>query len=196
MSSLRSELMRKAFHLATLCYLGAYQLLGYPGIVRPMAVWAVIVCVIETARLRSASLNRALTGLFGPLARPEEANRYSGIIHTTLGALVVFLMFGQHPTVVAASIYYVALGDAAAAIVGKSLGRHRLPSSRKSAEGSLACFAVCAAIGLGLGLPVPALILGAAAATVIELLPTTAWFNDNLWMPVTTAIVLRLCAIS
>ncbi len=190
---MRSELGRKAFHLLSLVYLGFYRLIGWPAVLRWMLAWTAVVVVVETWRLRSPGLNRALTGFFGGLARPEESDKYSGIIHTTIGVLIVMAAFGNRPAVVAAAIYCVAFGDAAAALVGKAIGRHKIRTG-KSLEGTLACFTACVLVGCLLKFPISSTILAAAAASLVELLPTTRWFNDNLWMPVVTAGVLALCA--
>ena len=192
-AELGREILRKTWHMASLAYLAAYKLIGYPRIAGWLAAWSALVAAVEFGRLYVPRLNELLFKAFGILARPEERGRVSGILHTTLGALLLILAFGRRPAIVAAGLLYVALGDAAAALVGKSLGRHRLPGSRKSIEGSLGCFAACAAVGWGMGFPAPAVLLAAATATGIELLPTTALFNDNLWMPVGTAVVLSLC---
>lgn len=193
MNELVKECARKAFHMLSLAYLAAYWFLGYPRVLSWMAVWAAIVVAAETARLRLPALNEALTALFSGIIRPEESRRYSGIFHTTVGALLLIAGFGRHPRIVAASLFYVSFGDSAAALVGKSLGRHRI-GSKKTLEGSLACFLACALIGRLMGLDAAAVLLGAVAATTIEMLPTTRFFNDNLWMPVATAAVLRLVA--
>jgi dolichol kinase len=192
-SPLVRELARKAFHMLSLLYLFVYKTFGPDAALQATAAWTVIVFAVETARLLSPRLNRALTSFFGGLARAEEADKYSGIMHTTLGALLVFRFFGDNPTIVSAAIYYVAFGDAAAALIGKSFGRHRIRPG-KSLEGSLACFSTCAAAGAGLGIEPGAVFFSAAAATLVELVPTSRWFNDNLWIPVVTATVIRLCA--
>jgi dolichol kinase len=193
---MRRELARKAFHLLSLVYLAAYKLLGWPAVMAPMHAWALLVVAVETWRLRSPALNRALTDFFGGLARDDEHDKFSGILHTTLGVWLLWLLFGGRDPIVSASIYFVALGDAAAALVGKAWGRHRIGSSRKSVEGSAACFATCVAVGLAHGFPPATSLVAAAAATVIEFLPTGRWWNDNLWMPVITAVVLHVCAAS
>lgn len=192
-SPLVRELQRKSFHMLSLVYLAAYRLLGWPGVLKPLLVWAAVVAVIETWRLRSRPLNEKLTAFFGGLAREEESDKYSGIIHTTLGALLLIIFFGRRPAVVASAIYCVAFGDAAAALIGKSFGRHRLTAG-KSWEGSGACVAVCLAVCRlnGFGWPVSA--AAALIATTAEALPTTRWYNDNFWMPIVTGGVLGLCA--
>ncbi len=188
--SFARECGRKAFHMLSLAYLAAYHLIGYPGVLAWMAAWTALVTALEFGRLRRPRLNAALFSFFSGMARPEERERPSGVFHTTAGALLLMAGFGEHPRIVAAALFYVALGDTAAALAGKSLGRHRIGG--KSLEGSLACFLACAAIGRALGFgPLP-LLLAALSAAAIEMLPTTRFFNDNLWMPVGTAAVLRL----
>ena len=70
----------------------------------------------------------------------SELNAFSGIFHTTAGCLAVMFWAGSKPAVVWASLLYLALGDAAAALVGKAAGRHKIAGGKKSVEGSAACF--------------------------------------------------------
>ena len=189
-SELRTELMRKSFHMLSLCYLGVYKLIGYPEIMSWIVPWSIIVFVIETARLMMPKMNAALTGFFGGIARVEEYNKYSGIIHTTLGVLVVFWLFGPAPAMVSAAIWCVAAGDAAAALIGKSFGKTKILGSKKSLEGSFACFITCALICFAHGFDAKASLGAALVATGIELAPTTRWFNDNMWMPIAAAFAL------
>jgi dolichol kinase len=187
MTDLRRELGRKAFHMLSLLYLAAYHLIGYPRVLLPLACWLALVTAVETGRIASERLNRALTGLFRGVIRQAEKRAFSGIFHTTAGSLATILLFGRRSRVVSAALLCLALGDAAAALAGKAWGRHRWPGSLKSFEGSLACVVVCLGAGLAAGLqPWPA--AGAAlAAALVELLPTTVFCNDNLWMPVAAA---------
>lgn len=191
-AELRTELMRKSFHMLSLCYLGVYKLIGYPEIMSWILPWSMIVFVIESARLMMPRMNAALTGFFGGIARVEEKSRFSGIIHTTFGALIVFWLFGPAPAIVSAALWCVAAGDAAAALLGKSLGKTKLFGSKKSVEGSLACFTTCAIICFVHGFGAKAALGAAFVATAVELAPTTRWFNDNLWMPVAAAFALAL----
>lgn len=194
MNELLREAGRKTFHMLSLVYLGAYYLTGYPAILKWLSAWAVVVVLVETARLYLPGFNDYLFKLFRGLSRPEERRHYSGVFHTTIGALAVIWLFGGKPAYVAAGIWCVSLGDAAAALVGKAIGRLRFPGSKKSVEGSAACFIVCAAACQLLGFPPASSALGALAATLVELMPTTWFFNDNLWMPLATAVALRACA--
>lgn len=188
------EVGRKTFHMLSLVYLFAYHRLGYPVIIRWMIPWTIVVMVVETGRFYWPKVNDFLFGLMGEFSRPEERFHYSGIVHTTLGAFLLFIVFGDKPQHVSFGLYCVALGDAAAALVGKSIGKHRLFGSKKSIEGSLACWLVCAAAGVWTGFPAGCALAGATVATGVEWLPTSALFNDNLWMPIAVATTARLCA--
>ncbi len=196
MSEMARELARKAFHMLSLVYLVAYVLLGYPRVISWMIPWTAFVLAAETARLYSENLNRFLFRWLGVLSRDSERKNYSGITHTTLGALFLFLAFGPRPAEVSTGMLCVAFGDTAAALVGKPLGRHRILGSKKSVEGSLACFVVCALAGVWQGYPSTSYLPAALAGTVVEFLPTTPWFNDNCWMPIAVAATLSLCARS
>lgn len=194
MNDVLKECGRKAFHMLSLVYLAAYHLLGYPRVIAWMMPWMVLVMIVETSRLYYEPFNRFLFNVLGALSREEERTHYSGIVHTTAGALILFLAFGTRPPIVAAGLLCVALGDAMAALIGKSIGRHHLFGSKKSVEGSAACFLTCAAVGIYTGFPAGSALAGASAATVIEFMPTKVYFNDNMWMPIGVAVTLRLCA--
>jgi dolichol kinase len=157
-----------------------------------MVPWTAFVVVVETARLYIPALNNFLLSPFTGMARPEEFKHYSGIFHTTVGVFILFALFGAGTRIVTASLFYVALGDTAAALVGKSFGRHKIMGGKKSWEGAFGCLAVCAAAGLACGFNVVAVLASSAVACIIEALPTNPYFNDNVWMPIGAAVVLKL----
>ncbi len=186
------ELGRKAFHQLSLVYLGAFYYFGWPLAGRLMAVWLPVVFVIETARLKVPAVERMLLGLMGGLMRESERAHYSGIIFTTTGSLAAMLIARGDPMIVSAAILQLALADTASALVGKAFGRTKLFGGKKSLEGSLGGFAVGFAAALACGVRPGAALAAALAGSLAELLPTTPWFNDNLWIPVASATVLRL----
>jgi len=189
---MRREFGRKAFHMLALGYWGAFVLLGWPRVGWCMAAWLVAVSAIETARLKVPVIERFLVGLFGGLMRETERRHYSGIIHTTSGSLAAMLIAAGDPAIVGTAIGQLAFGDAAAALAGKAFGRTKILGGKKSLEGTLAGLAAGYAVALACGMLPGAALASALAASAVELMPTTGWFNDNLWMPVASACVLRL----
>lgn len=192
MSDLRREFGRKAFHMLSLVYLAAFHWLGWPRALHWASAWFVVVVIVETARLRLPGVERALVGFFEGMIRDTERRAFSGIFHTTAGSLAAMLIARGEPVIVSAAILQLALGDAASALVGKAYGRVKLFGGRKSLEGSLAGFAVGYAAALACGVRPGAAAAAAFAGAAVELLPTTAWFNDNLWIPVACAGALVL----
>jgi len=186
---LRRELARKAFHFLSLIYLAAYFVLGRGLALAAIGAWIVLEGGIEVLRLSRPALNDALMRLFGGIHREDEERRISGILWTALGCALTIAAFGARPRAVAAGVLCLALGDSAAALVGKRLGRVQigLCGRRKTLEGSLACLAACLAAGWACGFRGAALCLGALSAAAVELLPVP--IDDNLWLAFLPAAV-------
>ena len=190
MSELSRELGRKAFHMLALVYWAVFTALGWPRAGWVMAAWLVVVLIIETVRLKVPRIERFLVGLFDGMMRETERRHYSGIVHTTSGSLAAMLIARGDPAIVGAAIGQLAFGDAAAALIGKAFGRVKILGGKKSLEGTLAGLAAGYAVAIACGVRPGAALASALAASVVELLPTTPWFNDNLWIPVASALVL------
>lgn len=191
-AELRREFARKAFHMLSLVYLAAFWAIGWPAIRTWMAVWLVVVFAIETARLRIPSIEKALVAFFDGLIRETERKHFSGIIHTTAGSLAAMLIARGDSAIVSAAILQLALGDAASALAGKAFGRTKILGGRKSLEGSLAGFAVGYASALACGVRPAAALAAALAGACAEALPTTPWFNDNMTIPIASALALLI----
>ncbi len=192
MNDLARELERKAFHMLCLVYGAAYWYFGWPLAGRLMAAWLAVALVVETARLTIPAVQRFLGGLFEGMIRDTERRHFSGIVHTTAGSLLAMIIAHGDSRVVYAAIGQLAFGDAAAALIGKAFGRTKIGGGSKSWEGSLAALSVCYAVALLCGVGARAALASAVVATLVELMPTTGFFNDNLWLPVSSAATLRL----
>lgn len=186
------EFGRKAFHMLSLVYLLVFRVLGWPLSGRLLAGWLLLCLVIETARLKIPAVERALVGFFEGMIRDTERRHFSGITHTTAGCLLAMLIGGGDRVIVTAAILQLAFADAAAALAGKAWGRTRLFGGKKTLEGCLAGFAAGLLCALAAGAPPGAAAASALGVSLVELLPTTGWFNDNLTIPAAGAGVLRL----
>jgi dolichol kinase len=81
------------------------------------------------------------------------------------------------------------LGDTAAALVGKTIGRVRVLG--KTLEGSIACFVVSFLFAWGVvGLDPSLAACGALTATLFELLPVP--LDDNFRIPLSAGYVMKL----
>ena len=109
-----------------------------------------------------------------------------------LGSFLSFLFFSRDVAV--AALFFSAIGDAVAATAGERFGRTRIGG--KSLEGTVAFFASSLAAGailvvVGLRLTWIAIVVGALAAALVELLPGSV-VDDNLTIPLASGLVVSL----
>jgi len=190
----KDELKRKAFHQLTLIYVFGYLWLPVSTVLWGLGIAAFIITVFETVRLTVPKVNELFTERFHGFYRSDEINKPSGLFGTVTGAFLTILIFDlifQEKAMVFASFLYLAFGDAAAALVGRTVGEHKMFSG-KSWEGSAACFIVCLICGLFI-FDWKFAVAGALIATAVEAVP---WkINDNFWMQIINAGLLCFLAL-
>lgn len=104
-----------------------------------------------------------------------------------LAAIILLYFFKNEPLIVMAGLATAVYGDAAAALVGKGIGKINIGYNNTLA-GTLACFVVCI-ICITFFLPsvsILVIILTTLVATLAEYLP----INDNIAMPLGTSAAL------
>ena len=119
---------------------------------------------LHALRVASVDFNRLLMQMFGGVLRPhEKVDCLPGAFYNVVGCAVSLLIGTQD--VACMCCLMLALGDPAASLVGRLVGRRsrcRFPGG-KSLEGSLAMFGVCLVVDLGyLGVAQPMLSPGDA----------------------------------
>ncbi|AKL97426.1 diacylglycerol/polyprenol kinase family protein [Endomicrobium proavitum] len=190
----KDELKRKGFHLLSLIYVFGYWYFDKNYIILGLAAAIAVVAIFEILRFNIPSFNEYFCNNYKGFYRPEEAQKISGLIGTLSGALFTILIFdlwlGAPRTMVFASFLYLSFGDAAAALVGKTIGKHK-SFAGKSVEGSIACLIACFIAGLFI-FNWKFALAGAVIATVVEAIP---WkISDNFWMQIVNAGLLILLA--
>jgi dolichol kinase len=187
---LAAELKRKTIHLASLAIP-----LGYFASRASWSLWwergllaAVILSLaIEVFRLNHPRTRYIFRHFFGELLRNHEEATLLGSTYLLIACLLTIHLFPKPVAVLALS--FLIVGDTVAAIVGKSIGRVRIFG--KTLEGSIACFAVCYAMTAFMpGIPFPVGLVGAAVATVFELLPIP--LDDNFRIPLSAGFAMEL----
>ena len=159
-----------------------------------LLVTSVAVVGGDTTRLLVAPLNRVFVRSLAPLLRTDEKNQIVGASYGLLGILGAFALFDRDIAIVA--VLFLALGDPVAAMVGIKLRRG--PIFGKTLSGSTAMVATALAVVAVLHVTGAidfrwAFVLGAVAATAIELLPSP--FNDNLTIPLGAGATMWLVGI-
>ncbi len=143
--------------------------------------------ILDRLRLRSAEANTAFFRLFSRLASPREADRVASSTWFLVGALAVLL---AAPQLFVPAILVLAFADPAASVTGRLWGKR--PLGKGTWEGTCVFFLVAAAVLTPIVGWTAALFAAAAAAT-LEVLPTG--LDDNLVVPLATALALRAAGI-
>jgi len=181
------ELARKVSHVAV-----GLACLALPFVfasVAPVLALAAVACAGLLA-LRAVPALRAGLGC----ALHGVARRSLGEFAFVGGATLAFALANDHFPAYAAAILTLALGDAAAALVGRRFGRHpyAVGNARKSFEGSAAFFGVAALVCALIpgAVSVAAVAAFALVTTLAEALAGDGF--DNVAIPLAGLLALRL----
>ena len=139
--SLRRELARKGLHLLSAIVPASYAA-GVPRsiVIGVLAFALAAALAVEIGRSRSARARTVFDARVGTLLREHERRAASGATWLIVALLAAAVCLPRDIAI--AAMCAVALGDAAAAIVGRGLAR--TATQRKSFGGSAACFAASA----------------------------------------------------
>ena len=180
-----AELVRKLFHLG----MGVFAL-SFPLLLT--ALWqALLLCGVTLGLLlalrRVEPLRRCFGAVLGNVQRCSH-----GELYFALGVTALFCVARHSLLLYSVPLLILTLADAAAALVGQHLGRHRYRglACAKSLEGSAAFF-TCAAFStaslliLVAALPMPhAVLIAMVMALVLTMVEALAWRGlDNLLLP-------------
>jgi len=187
---LRSELKRKAIHLASFSIPLAYYLtpdLWQRDWERVLLAAVILSLAIEVFRLNHLPTRKLFRHFFGELLRNHEEASLLGSTYLLIACLLTIHLFPKPIAVLA--LAFLIVGDTMAAIVGKWLGRTRIFD--KTLEGSAACLVTCYALTLLVPeIPFHVAIVGAVTATVFELLPIP--LDDNFRIPLSAGFAMDL----
>lgn len=219
----KEEVYRKVLHVITgaavpglILYIPRYAPLfpWAPGWLNPnmyspllALLAAAVFTVVELLRFRCGPVQALFYRISGAALRPEEEKKLTGATYIVYSTLLCSIVFVNQPFISFMALCAFIWGDAAAALVGQSIGRTKI--GKKSLEGSLACFVLCLVLFSVVFPLVPHLLdawrgrtpllltlAGSLCITVMELfqirISRNIRINDNLSVPVLTGIVLQL----
>jgi dolichol kinase len=183
---MKKEIMRKSFHIFFgTVFLALIWLAGTWTSFEIILGCLIIGTLISLAMIKGYNIPW-LGNIVKFVERPHEEH-FPGkaAVLFFVSALIVLFLFKNQPLIALAALSTQVYGDAAAALIGKPFGRHKI-YPKKSVEGTAACLVV-AFICLQFFLPLHIALVGAIVATIIEVLP----FDDNLWVPIGTGVAIK-----
>lgn len=193
------HLVRKVWHMITglgiiSCYMSGMPQPTILTILGALFLWSV---TMETLRLRNPALNEKCIRFFSPLIRSSEVNRISGMPYYLASSVLAIAIFPKPVAIL--SLFYLALGDPLASLVGILYSSRSVKIfNGKSLHGTAAGYVVCAAAtwlflrSMGMhGLDLIRLtLLGGFAGALAELLPFE--LDDNFTIPMVSGFLLWL----
>jgi len=184
----KQELKRKGIHQLSLAIPIGYLLLPKSFVLHVLIPIALLIVSVDLARLYIPRVQKQFNRFFGPLLRPHENRRILGSSYLITAAVLTIWFFPEnHKNYVILSLFFLIICDAAAALIGRKLGKHKIFD--KSIEGTAAFFITALLIVfLFRAIPTSHGILGAITATIVELLPLP--INDNFSIPIVTCLVI------
>ena len=180
------EIKRKIVHLATLIIPIGYALTSEKTVLiflLPFFLCYLFVDLLRHFHSGMASLFQKY--LFGKVLREEEKRNLMGSTYFLFSSLLTILLFPK--SIAIASLLILILSDAAAALVGKWIGKIKI--FKKTLEGSMAFF-LCSLLIVW---SYPHLnrfsgTLAALGATMIEMVPIK--MDDNLTIPIVAGVIM------
>ena len=137
------ELTRKSIHLL-IAFVPLLLSLSKTVTVLLLSAGIIVYSIFETLRMKGYSIP-FISAMTAKAARLRDNGRFvTGPVTLGLGALLAVLLFPEKPASIA--IYILAFADGLSSLVGKTIGKIRLPYTQgKSLEGSMTCF-ICSFI--------------------------------------------------
>lgn len=193
---LRAELARKTVHVASSVIPLAYAA-GMPRgrLLLALAALGVVAMGVELARLRWARARALFVGAFGGLLREHEHGAWSGASWLLAAYVLSVLLFPRREAV--AAMLAAGLGDAAAAVVGRSVSvaRARRGEAATVIRGkSLAGSVACAVVTFAAALLVAALSPLAAAAAALAASVAERWEPPRMRVRIDDNVRVALAA--
>ena len=209
------EVYRKLLHvLVIILPLGIFYVPIYYSFSRSDVAWSTLAVLllsiaIELFRFRSPAFGKWYFSSFGSMLREEEKFQLTGATYVAGGAFLcasLSLISEAFSAYAFLSLTLFILGDAAAALVGKSMGRVKV--GKKTMEGAVGCFLLCLTLAywiipdlpkftevLGKPFSLVQLILICIIVSLLELFPIRVkqfTLNDNLYVPVLTTFAAAM----
>ncbi len=187
--SFRGELFRKGIHLCSLLIPAFYFLFNSTIVISILLGGFILLSGLDLVRLYGNYAVRKYLGIaIGFMLRPREQKSFSGATTIVFAGLLVYLFYDL--PIAAASMVIIIIGDPAAAVIGRIVGKIRF-NNKKSLEGTLA-FIMFSLLGVLIipGLDFQLGLAGVLVGALFEILPVP--IDDNISVPIIAGGVMQV----
>jgi len=178
-----NSLLRKLFHFSGSVIPLSYLLTDKKTTLVLTVSFFIISCIVEFLRIKGY----LKLELIEKYTKDVESRRPTGSFFFLLSSLITIILFREQIAI--ASLFILSISDPLSSLAGFRFGKK--PFFGKTLEGTLAFFISSSLILLAFSFKIHAVIVGSLVATFTELF-SSRFFDDNLSIPITTAIALTL----
>jgi dolichol kinase len=185
----KRELVRKTFHLTAISVPLVYVVFSRDIAILYTALSLLFFVMLEFIRVRAHSIF-PLGKTADLIQRQGEKNSIAASIYFCVAALGVLFFFGERAVVVGLSAALI--GDAAAALAGTGMGKHKIKKG-KTVEGTLAGIIMVTLVAYLLNSNFITIFALGIVFLVFDLVDFR--FDDNFTLPLATAIVVQVLEV-
>lgn len=185
------EVYRKLIHISS-CTIAILLWYFSKDIFLPWIISAAIIfSILDYAKKIIPFINNFYFTLFGKITRYNEYKTLSGASWVLMGAVATIYLFNEKSAII--GLIVMSLADSAAALIGIKYGATRF--FKKSLEGTIAFFITTyLVIFILASASIMLTFITSIIVTTIELFSTPK-LNDNILIPIVTALILTLGGI-
>ncbi len=189
----KDEIRRKVIHFAcTIIPIGILYLPRSVSLIIMSILFAIAV-ITELLRRIWPTFGRLFNKFFGDMLRDYEVKGITGATYLLFSSILALTLFPKR--IVALSLLFLTVGDGAATIFGRFLGKKKIFGD-KTLEGTVAFFLSSLLVSTAIsGVPFHLKFSGVCIATLLELFNRK--LDDNLVLPLGTAmgmvVVRKIC---
>ncbi len=193
-TKLLTEFKRKLIHISSIFIPLSYKyLFGFNRKLFVIILFGITLLsiIIDFMRLEHHSVKKLFLKYFGNLLRHHEIENFTAATFLMLSALLSIAVFP--PEIAFISLVFLAIGDTSAALIGTNFGKRKLFGTKKSLEGSLACFLSCMAMVMIFNIDPFIGFVGAVAATIAEFSHIS--LDDNIKIPIISGLIMSIAGV-
>ena len=184
--SYKREVLRKIIHFSSSVFAFMLLFFGREICLPLFIIIAILFFVADFLRLKNQHVQNIYNIFFDVVTRNAEKNRMTGASYVLLSIALVTLLFDVKIAV--ASLLIMSFADPVASLMGRAFGNFIILN--KTLEGSISFFIVSVIVLSGFGFSSETILYVSIFCTLIELISNKVKIDDNLLVPLSSAILL------
>tara|TARA_Y100000994_G_scaffold85259_1_gene70447 strand:- start:122 stop:703 length:582 start_codon:yes stop_codon:yes gene_type:complete len=184
--SYKREVLRKIIHFSSSVFAFMLFFLGKSICIPLFIIIAILFFVADFLRLKNQYVQNIYNIFFDVVTRNSEKNRITGASYVFLSIVLVTLLFDVKIAV--ASLLIMSFADPVASLMGRAFGNFIILN--KTIEGSVSFFIVSVIVLSVFDFSSETILYVSIFCTLIELVSNKIKIDDNLLVPLSSAVLL------